>query len=123
MSCSDIAGLASTGLEIVLSALPFDECSHQRCLHGTGSNPVTTEHTHRYIYRGIESLSLIGFNDAFNIIYASILGGIQVAVLSGNHTIKSAVIFRLSTQNKEGPKKRNRFVIVTNIRRKSGKGQ
>ena len=38
-----------------------------------------------------------------------------------NHKTSSADVFRLLTLTIEAPKKRNRTVIVTNIKRKSGK--
>ena len=61
------------------------------------------------------SLSLVGFNDAFNSIRLNEHQGcVQTDVLSGNHKIKSDVLFRLLTQTKEAPKKRNRTVRVTN---------
>ena len=63
------------------------------------------------------ALSLVGFNDAFNTIRLyerPVQGCVQTDVLSGNHKTKSAVLFRLLTQTKEAPKKRNRTVRVTN---------
>ena len=64
-------------------------------------------------------LSLVGFDDAFNTIrlYKRLCQGcVQTAVLSGNHKTKSAALFRLLTQIKEAPKKRNRTCRVTNDR-------
>ena len=41
-------------------------------------------------------------------------GYVQTDVLSGNHKIKSAVLFRMLAQTIEAPKKRNRTIRVTN---------
>ena len=64
-------------------------------------------------------LSLIGFNNAFNTIRLykrRCHGCVQTAIRpgSGHHKTKSVVLFRLLTQTKETPKKRNRTVIMTN---------
>ena len=61
--------------------------------------------------------SLVGFNDAFNTIRLykrPAQGCVQTDVLSGNHKTKSAVLFRLLTQTKEAPRKRNGLSGVPN---------
>ena len=64
------------------------------------------------------SLSLVGFNDAFNTIRLYKRPGcLQTAVLSGNHKTKSAALFRLLTRTIGAPKKRYRIVRVTNTQK------
>ena len=55
----------------------------------------------KYAMHSVLSLSLVGFNDAFNLIrlfQRPCLGRVQTDVLSGNHKTKSAVLFKLLTQ-------------------------
>ena len=78
----------------------------------TGFSQTTTHHIFvfwpwRFQYGKKLSLSLVGFNNAFNTIrlYKCPCQECIQTVLSGNHKTKSAVLFRLITQTKDTPKK------------------
>jgi len=71
------------------------------------------------IVPGTTPSSLVGFNDAFKAIrlYKYLCqGGVQTAVLSGNHKTKSTVL--IIKQTKEAPKKRNRGLSESQTHKK-----